>query len=236
MRSPRLVHLRFRRALGDAEDGADLAVVEALDVVQQEGGAGGVGQRGDGALEVDRRARAQPAARRRRRDVGGVVGVEFIGHLALAVTAAAQAIQADVHRQPVEPRGQRRFAAERLELAEHREEHVLDGVLGVLGRPDHAAREAQHARRVPPVELFAGVPFSGAAARHQAAVVVVGRGFGNRGAASVISNAPLDGTPPAWGCRAFASPAQIGETADPAAGRTSRLRRRAAAIFRRGSV
>ena len=71
---PRLVHLRFRRALRDPERDAHLAVVEPLDVVQHEGGAAAVGQLGDRALEIDARdglraapARPRPVRRRPRR-------------------------------------------------------------------------------------------------------------------------------------------------------------------------
>ena len=104
-----------------------------------------------------------------------------------------------------------------LELAEHRQEDVLDGVLGVLGGPDHPAGQAEHPRRVPAVELLAGVPLPGAAARHEAAVVVVGRSLEARAGGERHFQHPLDGRL-RRGVAARRQPAQIVETADPAAG------------------
>ena len=54
-----------------------------------------------------------------------------------AAVAGAQHVQADIRRDPVEPRSQRRAAFEAVEISPRADERLLDRVFGLERRPEH---------------------------------------------------------------------------------------------------
>jgi hypothetical protein len=54
-----------------------------------------------------------------------------------AALAPLEQVEADVGRDPVEPRAKRRAALESVEVLPGAQERLLDGVLGLEGRPEH---------------------------------------------------------------------------------------------------
>ena len=110
------------------EDLGDLAVLQAFDVVQHEGGAAAGRQLRDRAIQVHlaHRALGQVAAARIRNP--RLLVVQRVGDLAGAGGAAAQVIEAQVRRQAIQPGAERRLAAERIELAMRDQEDVLEEI------------------------------------------------------------------------------------------------------------
>ena len=158
----RLVHLRLRRALGDAEDAADFVMIEAFHVMEQERGARAFRQRLDGPLEIE-------PVHRDPRFVGGVTDpvVQHVRRLILTRRLAPQPVQADVHPQAVQPRPERRVAAERVQLPVGGEENLLQQVVRVRGVPHHPEGQIVQPGRILPVDVLEGVELSAPASRDQ---------------------------------------------------------------------
>ena len=134
-------------------DLGDLAVLEPLDVVQHERRAASVGQLRHRALEIHLRHRLlrQAAAARL---VPARLVVERVGELARARRPAPQVVEAQIRRQPIQPRAERRLAAKAVELPVRREKNLLQQVLGVGRVAEHAAGDAVEPSGVGPVELL----------------------------------------------------------------------------------
>ena len=94
-----------------------------------------------------------PAARDRLR-VRRVV--ERVRLLSLARGPAPQPIQVHVHRQPIQPRAERRLALVAADAPIGLQEHVLDRVFRIGRVAEHAPRQAVQPRRVHPVDLLEG--------------------------------------------------------------------------------
>ena len=109
---------------------------EPFDVVQHERRAAPFRQLRQRPLEIDPidRAVGQPVAAcfRQQRRV-----VEPVGQLARPRRAAANVIENLVHRQPVQPRAERRLAAEALELPVRGQEDLLQLILRVRRIAEH---------------------------------------------------------------------------------------------------
>jgi hypothetical protein len=96
-------------------------------------------QRIDGALEIDSADRAKYRHRRRHRHRIGLI--ERIGLMSHPRLAVAEDIQAVIHRQPIEPGAERRFAPEAAELPIGKQENVLEEIVGIPVRTHHPARQ-----------------------------------------------------------------------------------------------
>jgi hypothetical protein len=84
------------------------------------------------------RERLDPGHLRQRVQVGGdrlLRGAEI--HRPGAALASLEHVEADVRRDPVEPRAKRRAALEVVEVLPGAQERLLDRVLGLEGRPEH---------------------------------------------------------------------------------------------------
>ena len=128
----------------------DLLVPEAFDVVQQERGPARRRQRIDGALQVDPADRAKYRHRRRhRRRVRLIQRVGLLAHPRLTV---AEHVEAVVHRQPIQPGAERRFAAEAAELSIRQQEDVLQEIVGLAVGAHHPARQIVEPGGVLPVQ------------------------------------------------------------------------------------
>ena len=143
---PRLVHLRLRRAFRDAERFGDLAMLQSLDVMQQE-------RRAAPLRELRQRPAPDPSSPPSRSAIPRLPAsgqhrlvVQRIGHLPGPRRPAAQVIEALIRRQAVQPRAERRFAAKSVQLPVRRQENLLQQVLGV-GRVSH---HPQHQAVQPP--------------------------------------------------------------------------------------
>ena len=87
----------------------------------------------------------------------------------------AQAVQAEVGRDPVEPRRGLALAAELLHRADHPNEDLLHGILRLEIVAQQAARTAPDQRTVRAVERFELAPIDGAAICHGAQLITDGR-------------------------------------------------------------
>ena len=126
---------------------------EALDVVQHERRAAAFGELGQRAFEVHPRHGAfgkSTAARVGKRRLV----VERVGHVDRPPGAAAQVVETEVDRQPIEPRPERRLAAEAVELPVRRQEDLLEHVLRVGRVAQHADGHAVEPPRMRPIHLF----------------------------------------------------------------------------------
>ena len=82
--------------------------------------------------------------------------------VAHARLAATQHVETVIHRQPIEPGAERRFAPEAAELFRYaRRKDVLQQVLGIGGRPCHPIRQIVEARGVLLIQLFECPPVPG---------------------------------------------------------------------------
>ena len=99
------------------------------------------------ALEIDPvdRAIRQPMAARVRQHRRVV---QPVGQLSRPRRPAADVIEDLVHRQPIQPRAERRLAAKAIQLPVRREEDLLQQVLRVGRVPQHPHREAEQPARV----------------------------------------------------------------------------------------
>lgn len=158
---PSLVHLRFRRPFRDPENLADLAVLEALDVVEQEHGLTAFRKVSQGGLDV------QPAHRKLSVTGSGgllrMVVLERGRRLLVSSRLAAKPIQTEVHSQSVKPSAKRRVAFEAIELSEGQQENLLKEVFCVLGAAAHAASKIVEAACVLLIQIFECAKVPGAA-------------------------------------------------------------------------
>ena len=104
-------------------------VAESLDVVQEERCPARGWQRLDGTFEIDPAHRAQRRSGGRHRR--GVRLVHRVGDLPHPGLPVPQHVEAVVHRQPIQPRAQRRLASITAHLSIGQQEDVLQQVLGV---------------------------------------------------------------------------------------------------------
>ena len=163
------MQLCFGTADRHAEFGGDLLVFPAFDVMQHQHGAGTLGQRRDGALQVE--LVAHPLA-------GGVLGGDVleravVGLAILAIGAAAQVHQRGVHRQPVQPGRERALEAERRQRLPGADETFLHQVLcprrlATRQAPDHGI----DAPRMPAKQRFEGAAIAPSGRTRQRMVAV----------------------------------------------------------------
>lgn len=147
---------------GHSQEAGDLFVLVAFDVVQDEDGAGAVGQPGDGALQGQ--VRLGHGALRLSQ-----VGREVLVAL-LPAAVGAHLPQDDPGGQAVEPGAERALAAEGGERSPGRDERLLGHLLGETGIAGHAQGEGMDPPVVEPVELLerARVPPARAGREHLA--------------------------------------------------------------------
>jgi pimeloyl-ACP methyl ester carboxylesterase/DNA-binding CsgD family transcriptional regulator len=129
---------------GGVEQLGDLARLPAQHVAQDQDGS--LARREDAAHEEER----APDVVGGRGEVGGVVGPEGLGTVLeragpglevdrhRVAPAPIARVDADVRRDPVQPRPQRRPTLEAVDVRPTPDERVLDSVLGIGGRAEHA--------------------------------------------------------------------------------------------------
>ncbi len=130
----------------------DLVVRERVDLAQQQGGALRLGQLlhvGDDLPEllaaVDGVGGAEAA-----------VALEDVHRVLTRRLGTAEVVEAAVARDPVEPGTRVDRPVVRADRAERRGEHLLQDVLGVLGRAEHVATEREQARLIALDKRFEG--------------------------------------------------------------------------------
>ena len=101
--------------------------------------------------------------------------VERVGHVNRPPGAAPQIVETEVDRQAVQPRPERRLAAEALQLPVRREEDLLEHVLRVGRVAQHANGHAVEPPRMRPVHLFERPQVALPAPFDQREVVLPGR-------------------------------------------------------------
>lgn len=154
------MELRFRRALGDAEQVGDLPMLQSFHVVQHEHRSRAGRERGEGTLEiqpVDHTEHWSGTGRGRK------VIIEPILQGREPTAPAPQVIQAQVRAQAEQPCAERRLAPVQTQLAMRREKHLLKQVFRF--DPAHEpACEAEEPWRVRAVQLIERARDTGAAA------------------------------------------------------------------------
>ena len=150
------MHPRLHGADRHVEHLRDLLVRHVLHVGEHERDAELLGDRGEGRRDVAGAGDLVGVVGRRRAGLvlGAVVG-DDVQHR--PATLAAQLVVAGVHRDPVQPGGERRVAAEPVELAQHREERVLRDVGGGVGVAEDPQAHGVHALLVPSDESGEGL-------------------------------------------------------------------------------
>jgi hypothetical protein len=152
------VQLRLGIANGAAAHARDLGVVVALNVVEDEDRLVAGRQPVDGAFEMD--AVNQSGQ-------GQIESAEFLVRAAVLGVglgdflerddrerALAEAHENHVDRQAVQPGGERRISAKRVDLAEDLQESFLREVLGFGVVADHAQAKGENARAVQTIEAL----------------------------------------------------------------------------------
>src|ERR1041385_3403592 len=161
--------LGLRRTGGDAEQPRDLLVAIALDVVQHEDHPRAVRQLRDGLLEIH--VVVAPRG----------PGLDALQYLVVADEPVAldrergALAQDEVHGQAVEPGGEARLAAERVQLLPRAHEHVL-GELGRLLVAHHAPRERVDAVDVLLVQAAKGLRVTTRGQRRVTGLKALGQG------------------------------------------------------------
>ncbi len=196
-RDPASVQPRLHGADRHAHDGRHLLLPEVVDVVQDHHRAEVLGHLQQRLLHVHRQARRVGVVRSRRRLSRGQVVLATVEQG--CPLALAQQVVAGVDRHAVEPGRERGLAAERRELAEHREERVLGRVARVLLSPRHAEGEVVDASLV----AFDQRGERGSISRQVPAdeVFVAGRRVRHRPPRRRRSGRPPAPRPPRRGCR-----------------------------------
>ena len=162
----RLIDLRLRRALRDPQRFGDFFMFESLDIVEDECGAASLRQLRQRALEIHFRDRlfSQPPAPRLEPPL---VIVEGVGELIRASGAASQVVEAVIGRQSIQPRAERRLAAEPVQLSVRGQEDFLQQILRVRRVAEHTARDAEQLTRMRSIELLERGQIAASAPLHE---------------------------------------------------------------------
>ena len=144
------MQLRLRRTGRHPQQRADLLVPIPLDIVEHEDRSRARRQLFDGGLQIDAPIQVLRACRRRHIEQRLAVCQESLP----SHSERSKPLDDDVHRQPVQPRRERRLAAKQGELLPRADEYVLRQFIGCVGagHPPREVENPRHVRLVDPLE------------------------------------------------------------------------------------